>query len=168
MASITLGGEPATTVGELPSKNEMAPNFTLTKSDLSPVSLSDYIGHKIIMNIFPSVDTGTCAKSVRQFNEEATELENTKVLCISKDLPFAQARFCGAEGIENVDMLSDYKTGNFGRDYGLSFADSAFVTLHSRCIIVLDGNGKIIHTEQVAETADEPNYKAALEALMDA
>ncbi|MEM7485970.1 MAG: thiol peroxidase [Bacteroidota bacterium] len=168
MAAITLGGDPATTVGELPSKNTTAPNFKLTKSDLSPVSLSDYSGHKVILNIFPSVDTGTCAKSVRQFNEEAAELENTKVLCISKDLPFAQARFCGAEGIENVDMLSDYKTGDFGKDYGLSFADSAFESLHSRCIVVLDENGKIIHTEQVAETADEPNYKAALEALMDA
>ncbi|UII75667.1 thiol peroxidase [Flagellimonas sp. HMM57] len=168
MATITLGGNPAKTVGELPSKNTTAPNFTLTKSDLSSVSLSDYSGHKVILNIFPSVDTGTCAKSVRQFNEEAAELENTKVLCISKDLPFAQARFCGAEGIENVEMLSDYKTGDFGKDYGLSFADSAFETLHSRCIVVLDENGKIIHTEQVGETADEPNYKAALEALMDA
>ena len=168
MAAITLGGDPATTVGELPSKNKTAPNIKLPKSDLSPVSHTDYSGHKVILNIFPSVDTGTCAKSVRQFNEEAAELENTKVLCISKDLPFAQARFCGAEGIENVDMLSDYKTGDFGKDYGLSFADSAFESLHSRCIVVLDENGKIIHTEQVAETADEPNYKAALEALMDA
>ncbi|MBS9463018.1 thiol peroxidase [Flagellimonas sp. 389] len=168
MATITLGGDPAKTVGELPSKNTVAPSFTLTKSDLSPVSLSDYKGHKVILNIFPSVDTGTCAKSIRQFNQEAAELENTKVLCISKDLPFAQTRFCGAEGIENVDMLSDYKTGEFGRDYGLSFADSAFETLHSRCIVVLDQNGTIVHTEQVAETADEPNYKAALEAIMDA
>nr|WP_299343066.1 thiol peroxidase [Allomuricauda sp.] len=168
MASITLGGNPATTVGELPATHTSAPDFTLTKSDLSPVSLSDYKGSKLVLNVFPSVDTGTCAKSVRQFNEEAAELENTKVLCISKDLPFAQARFCGAEGIENVDMLSDYKTGQFGKDYGLEFADTAFETLLSRCVLVLDENGTVQYTEQVAETADEPNYKAALEALMDA
>ncbi|WP_396589716.1 thiol peroxidase [Allomuricauda sp. R78024] len=168
MASITLGGNPANTVGELPSTNTTAPSFKLTKSDLSEVSLSDYTGHKLVLNIFPSVDTGTCAKSVRQFNEEAAKLENTKILCISKDLPFAQARFCGAEGIENVDMLSDYKTGSFGKEYGVAFADSAFATLLSRCIVVIDQNGKIVHTEQVAETADEPNYKAALEALMNA
>ncbi len=168
MASITLGGNPANTVGELPSLNTNAPSFTLTKSDLSEVSLSDYSGHKIVLNIFPSVDTGTCAKSVRQFNEEASKLENTKILCISKDLPFAQARFCGAEGIENVDMLSDYKSGNFGNDYGVAFADSAFETLLSRCIVVVDESGKIVHTEQVSETADEPNYKAALDAILNA
>nr|WP_299068558.1 thiol peroxidase [uncultured Allomuricauda sp.] len=168
MASITLGGNPVNTVGELPSLNTNAPSFTLTKSDLSEVSLSDYSGHKIVLNIFPSVDTGTCAKSVRQFNEEAAKLENTKILCISKDLPFAQARFCGAEGIENVDMLSDYKSGNFGNDYGVAFADSAFKTLLSRCIVVVDESGKIVHTEQVSETADEPNYKAALDAILNA
>ncbi|KQC28956.1 thiol peroxidase [Flagellimonas eckloniae] len=168
MASITLGGNPANTVGELPSLNTNAPSFTLTKSDLSEVSLSDYSDHKLVLNIFPSVDTGTCAKSVRQFNEEAAKLENTKILCISKDLPFAQARFCGAEGIENVDMLSDYKSGNFGNDYGVAFADSAFETLLSRCIVVVDESGKIVHTEQVSETADEPNYKAALDAILNA
>ncbi|MEP3383605.1 MAG: thiol peroxidase, partial [Flavobacteriaceae bacterium] len=121
-----------------------------------------------VLNIFPSVDTGTCAKSVRQFNEEAAKLENTTVLCISKDLPFAQARFCGAEGIENVDMLSDYKSGNFGKDYGVAFADSGFETLLSRAIVVVDSKGTTVYTEQVAETADEPNYTAALDALMNA
>ncbi len=168
MASITLGGAPATTVGELPASGNKAPDFTLTKSDLSDVSLNDYRGSKVILNIFPSVDTGTCAKSVRQFNKEASNLENTKVLCISKDLPFAQARFCGAEGIENVEMLSDYKTGSFGKEYGLAFADSAFETLHSRCIVVVDEEGTIKYTQQVAETADEPDYQAAMEALMNA
>ncbi len=168
MASITLGGTPVKTVGELPLNNTTAPNFTLTKVDLSEASLDHYQGNKVVMNIFPSVDTGTCAKSVRQFNEEAAELENTHVLCISRDLPFAQQRFCGAEGIENVVMLSDFKTGAFGKDYGLEFSDGAFSGLHSRCIIVLDTNGKVVYTEQVQETADEPNYKAALEALMDA
>nr|WP_299173622.1 thiol peroxidase [uncultured Allomuricauda sp.] len=168
MASITLGGSPANTVGELPTINSSAPSFNLTKSDLSQVSLSDYAGHKLVLNIFPSVDTGTCAQSVRQFNEEAAELEDTKVLCISKDLPFAQKRFCGAEGIENVEMLSDYKTGTFGQDYGVTFADSAFATLLSRSIVVINKDGNVVYTEQVAETGDEPNYKAALEALMDA
>lgn len=168
MASITLGGSPANTIGELPALNSAAPDFTLTKSDLSSASLSDYTGSKLVLNIFPSVDTGTCAQSIRQFNQEAAELDGTKVLCISKDLPFAQKRFCGAEGIENVDMLSDYKSGDFGRAYGLTFADSAFESLHSRCVVVLDETGKVVYTEQVQETADEPNYKAALEALMDA
>lgn len=168
MASITLGGNPAKTVGELPAIQSTAPSFTLTKSDMSEVSLADYAGQKLVLNIFPSVDTGTCAKSVRQFNEEAAKLENTMVLCISKDLPFAQARFCGAEGIENVDMLSDYKTGSFGKDYGVAFTDTAFETLLSRCIVVVDEKGSVVYTEQVGETADEPNYAAALEALGNA
>ncbi|MEL7270686.1 MAG: thiol peroxidase [Bacteroidota bacterium] len=168
MASITLGGNPANTIGELPQINTQAPDFNLTKSDLSQASLADYSGSKLVLNIFPSVDTGTCAKSVRQFNEEAAELENTKILCISRDLPFAQARFCGAEGIENVEMLSDFRTGGFGEKYGVTFGDSAFAGLLSRAIVVVDENGVVKHTEQVAETADEPNYKAALEALMDA
>ena len=168
MASITLGGNPANTVGNLPAINSQAPSFSLTKSDMSTKSLEDYQGSKVVMNIFPSVDTGTCSQSVRQFNQEAAELNGVKVLCISKDLPFAQNRFCGAEGIENVEMLSDYKTGDFGQAYGVTFADSAFATLLSRSVVVLDESGKVIYTEQVPETGDEPNYKAALEALMDA
>ncbi len=168
MASILLGGNPANTVGELPAINATAPEFTLTKSDMSTVSLSDYLGSKLVLNIFPSVDTGTCAQSVRQFNQEAAKLENTKVLCISKDLPFAQNRFCGAEGIENVEMLSDYKIGAFGNAYGVTFADSAFESLLSRSVVVIDINGTIVHTEQVPETGNEPDYKAALEALMNA
>lgn len=168
MASITLGGTPVHTNGELPKVGSSASNSKLTKVDLSTGSLDDYKGQKVVMNIFPSVDTGTCAASVRQFNQEAAELENTKVLCISRDLPFAQQRFCGAEGIENVEMLSDFNTGAFGKAYGLEFADGAFEGLHSRCVVVLNEEGKVIYTEQVSETADEPNYKAALEALMDA
>ena len=168
MASITLGGNPANTVGNLPAKNSKAPDFILTKSDMSSVSLSDYSGSKLVLNIFPSVDTGVCAQSVREFNKRASELENTKVLCISKDLPFAQNRFCGAEGIENVEMLSDYKTGKFGATYGVTFADSAFESLLSRSIVIVDADGNIVHTEQVAETGDEPNYEAAVEALMNA
>ena len=168
MASITLGGSPASTIGNLPEIGSIAPDFTLTKLDLSEASLADFKGQKLVLNIFPSVDTGTCAQSVRHFNKDASELENTKVLCISKDLPFAQKRFCGAEGIENVIMLSDFKTGKFGNDYGLTFSDSAFKNLLSRCVVVLDKNGKVVYTEQVAETADEPNYQAALDALKNA
>ena len=167
MANITLGGTPVETLGSLPKIGEKAPSFKLTVSDLSTQELSDFEGHKVVLNIFPSVDTGTCAQSVRTFNEEASELNNTKVLCISKDLPFAQARFCGAEGIENVVMLSDFKTGSFGKDYSLEFKNGAFEGLHSRCVIVLDENGVVQYTEQVQETGDEPNYKAALEALLD-
>lgn len=165
MASIQLGGTPVNTVGELPATNNKAPNFKLTKADLSDTSLDDYAGQKLVLNIFPSVDTSTCAQSIREFNTKAAALDNTKVLCISKDLPFAQNRFCGAEGIENVEMLSDYKNGSFGETYGVSFSNGPFETLHSRAIVVIDGNGQVLHTEQVNEVANEPNYDAALAAL---
>ena len=122
-------------------------------------------GSKVVLNIFPSVDTGTCAASVRHFNESASKLENTKVLCISRDLPFAQTRFCGAEGLENVVNLSDFKDGSFGKNYGLEIVDSVFAGLHSRVVIVIDENGIVKYTEQVAEIANEPNYEAALAAL---
>lgn len=167
MASITLKGNTIQTIGSLPATGEKAPEFQLTKNDLSTVKLSDYQGSRVVLNIFPSVDTGTCAQSVRQFNQEAAELDNTIVLCISKDLPFAQARFCGAEGIENVEMLSDFKDGNFGKSYHVDFSDGPLVPLHSRAVVVVDEKGNVIYTEQVAETTEEPNYKAALEALMN-
>lgn len=165
MATVTLKGNPIKTSGELPKVGAKAPDFTLTATDLSSKSLSDFAGSKLVLNIFPSVDTGTCAQSVRQFNQEASELENTKVLCISHDLPFALNRFCGAEGLNNVISLSDYKDGSFGKAYGLDFTTGPLEALHSRCVVVLDENGTVLHTEQVAEIADEPNYKAALEAL---
>ena len=167
MATITLKGNTFHTLGDLPSSGSKAPDFQLTKNDLSTAVQSDYIGKKVVLNIFPSIDTGTCAQSVRQFNEEAAELENTVVLCISKDLPFAQARFCGAEGIDRVEMLSDFRNGNFGRAYQVEITDGPLQSLLSRSIVVLDENGTVVHTEQVSETVDEPNYKAALEALMD-
>ncbi|WP_047245603.1 thiol peroxidase [Maribacter thermophilus] len=167
MATVTLKGNEIHTLGNLPEKKSKAPDFELTKNDLSTVKLSDYKGSRLVLNIFPSVDTGTCAQSVRQFNQEAAELENTIVLCISKDLPFAQARFCGAEGIENVEMLSDFRDGNFGKAYNLDFTDGPLAPLHSRAVVVLDENGSVLYTEQVSEIVDEPNYKAALEALMD-
>ncbi|WP_299124386.1 thiol peroxidase [uncultured Winogradskyella sp.] len=165
MAKVTLGGTPVETKGNLPPVGSKSPDFKLTATDLSSKSKTDYKGSRLVLNIFPSVDTGTCAQSIRTFNEKASQLENTKVLCISKDLPFAMARFCGAEGIENVESLSDYKTGKFGDDYGLTFKTGAFETLLSRCIVVIDTDGTILHTEQVSEIADEPNYESALSSL---
>jgi thiol peroxidase len=165
MASITLGGNAVNTSGELPKVGSKAPDFQLVKNDLSTATLADFAGSKLVLNIFPSIDTGTCATSVRTFNEKASALENTKVLCISRDLPFAQKRFCGAEGIDNVENLSDFKTGSFGKDYGLEITDSVLAGLHSRVIVVLDENGIVKYTEQVAEIADEPNYEAALASL---
>lgn len=165
MAAITLGGNAINTSGELPKVGTKAPEFQLVKNDLSTASLADFAGSKLVLNIFPSIDTGTCATSVRTFNAKASALENTKVLCISRDLPFAQKRFCGAEGIENVINLSDFKTGSFGKDYGLEITDSVLAGLHSRVIIVLDENGTVKYTEQVTEIADEPNYELALASL---
>jgi thiol peroxidase len=165
MANITLGGNPVETIGQLPSVGSKAPNFKLTNTDLKDKTNADYAGKRLVLNIFPSVDTGTCAQSIRTFNEKASQLTNTTVLCISKDLPFAMARFCGAEGIENVESLSDYKTGDFGKDYGLTFTTGAFETLLSRCIVVIDTDGTVLHTEQVSEIADEPNYEAAIDSL---
>lgn len=165
MSSITLGGNPANTIGQLPQTGAQAPNFKLVNTDLSEVSLSDFAGSRVILNVFPSVDTGVCATSTRKFNEKAASLSNTKVVCVSKDLPFAFKRFCGAEGIDNVMCLSDFATGDFGRDYGLTMADTALKGLHSRAVIVLDENGKVIYTEQVPDIAQEPNYDAALAVL---
>ncbi|GAA3605226.1 thiol peroxidase [Flavivirga amylovorans] len=165
MATVTLKGNSIETSGNLPEIGSSAPDFTLTATDLSTKTLNDFKGQKLVLNIFPSIDTGTCAQSVRQFNKEASQLENTKVLCISHDLPFAHARFCGAEGLENVISLSDYKDGSFGKAYGLNFITGPLEALHSRSVIIVDENGTVKYTEQVAETVDEPNYKAALEAL---
>ncbi len=165
MAKITLKGNPVNTNGELPAVGSSAKDFELVAGDLSTKSLSDFSGKNIILNIFPSVDTGTCATSVRSFNKTAADLADTVVLCISRDLPFAQARFCGAEGIENVVMLSDFRTGQFGQDYGLNFVDGPLNGLNSRCVVIIDKEGKISYTEQVSEIVDEPNYEAALSSL---
>lgn len=165
MANILLGGNPVSTSGELPQTGSKAPEFTLVKTDLSTVSLADFKGSKLVLNIFPSVDTGTCAASVRQFNQKASTLENTKVLCISRDLPFAQNRFCGAEGLENVVSLSDFRDGSFGAAYGLTVANGPLQGLLSRVVIVLDEEGTVKYTEQVADIKDEPNYDNALAAL---
>lgn len=168
MATVTLKGNAIHTMGELPELGSQAPGFNLVKNDLSTVSLSDFSGQKLVLNIFPSVDTGTCAQSVRQFNREAAKLDGVKILCISRDLPFAQSRFCGAEGIDKVETLSDYRDGNFGRAYQVAFTDGPLEGLLSRAVVVIDKNGKVVHAQQVSETVDEPDYRAALEALMDA
>lgn len=165
MSQITLGGNPVNTNGSLPQMNTAAADFLLVKTDLSEVRLSDFKGSRVILNIFPSVDTGTCAASVRKFNEKASQLENTKVLCVSRDLPFAQKRFCGAEGLDNVIPVSDFRDGSFGKTYGVEITDGAFGGLHSRAVVVIDENGMITYTEQVQEIANEPDYDAALASL---
>ena len=165
MAQLTLKGNTIHTTGELPKEGEKVKDFTLVKTDLSRVSLDDFKAPKLVLNIFPSLDTGTCAASVRRFNKAATELKDAEVLCISRDLPFAQARFCGAEGIENVVTLSDFETGQFGKDYQLEIADGPLKGLHSRVVIVLDQDRKVVYTEQVPEIVDEPDYESALNAL---
>lgn len=165
MANITLKGNAFNTLGNLPEVGTKASNFKLTAVDLSHKSLTDFAGKKVILNIFPSIDTGTCAASVREFNKKAADLKGTVVLCISKDLPFAQARFCGAEGIENVVMLSDFADGNFGKSYQLDITNGPLANLHSRAIIIINENGNIEYTEQISEITDEPNYTAALKAL---
>ncbi|MEL0636027.1 thiol peroxidase [Marinomonas sp. TI.3.20] len=164
MSSVTLKGNQIETVGELPAVGTQAPAFELVKTDLSLVSLNDYQGAKLVLNIFPSIDTPTCATSVRKFNESAASLKGVNVLCVSADLPFAAARFCGAEGIDHVDTGSSFRS-SFGDDYGLTFSTGPLVGLLSRAVVVLDENGKVLHTEQVAEIADEPNYDAALAVL---
>lgn len=164
MATVTLKGNALETVGNLPKVGSSAPAFTLVKPDLSEVSLKDYQGKKLVLNIFPSIDTGTCAMSVRTFNQKATELENTEVLCISMDLPFALGRFCGAEGIDKVAAASGFRS-SFGKDYGLTFSSGPLTGLYSRSVVVIDESGKVLYTEQVKETTQEPNYDAALKAL---
>lgn len=165
MANLTLGGNPISSAGTLPTVGSQAPSFSLVADDLSEKSLADFKGSRVVLNIFPSIDTGTCATSVRKFNESAAKLDNTKVLCVSKDLPFAMKRFCGAEGIENVETLSDFRTGQLGKDYQLEIVDGPLKGLHSRCVVVIDEKGEVKHTEQVSEIADEPNYEAALAVL---
>lgn len=166
MAKITLGGKPITTNGELPAVGNSAPDFTLTASaDMGEVSLKNYAGKNLVLNIFPSIDTGVCATSVRKFNAQASTLNNTLVLCISKDLPFAMKRFCGAEGLSNVVTLSDYRNKGFSKSYGVEILDGAFEALDARAIVVIGADGKVKHTELVPEIGQEPNYEAAIKAV---
>ncbi|GAB4024592.1 thiol peroxidase [Spirosoma gilvum] len=162
--AITLGGKTIHTVGKLPAVGTPLKEVTLTGIDLKDNSLADYKGKYVIMNIFPSVNTGVCSKSVRKFNEDAAGLTNATVLCISKDLPFAQKAFCGAEGIKNVVMLSDFRT-DFGQSYGVQIADGPMKGLLSRAVIVVNPEGKIIYEQQVPEIGQEPDYAAALAAI---
>ncbi|TVR40703.1 MAG: thiol peroxidase [Cryomorphaceae bacterium] len=165
MAQITLKGNSINTIGNLPQKGQTLPDFQLVRKDLSSVSAADFKGKRVVLNIFPSIDTGVCATSVRKFNEKAAHLNNTAVLCVSRDLPFAQARFCGAEGIENAETLSDFRTGEFGKAFGVEMTDGPLQNLHSRAVVVADENGVILHTEQVNDIVEEPDYDAALAVL---
>ena len=164
MAQITLKGNPFHTSGDIPSVGSTAPDFTLVAGDLSDASLATYAGKKKVLNIFPSVDTGICALSVKRFNADAAGREDTVVLNISADLPFAQGRFCGAEGVEDAVSLSSFRS-SFAQDYGLEIVDGPLAGLASRVVLVLDANNTVLHAEQVPEIAQEPDYAAALAAL---
>ncbi len=165
MSRIKFKGEPVNTSGELPKEGEQAPDFLLTGEDLSDYSLNDFNGIKLVLNIFPSIDTGVCAASVRRFNKEADNLSNIKILGISRDLPFAQARFCGAEGIENVITLSEMRQDNFGEEYGVKIIDGPLAGLFSRAVIVLDANHTVLYNQQVPDIASEPDYDDVLKNL---
>jgi len=164
MAEITLGGNPVHTGGSLPEPGSSAPDFTLTGADLGPISKADLAGQNVVLNIFPSIDTGVCATSVRTFNERAANLDNTAVVCVSADLPFAQGRFCGAEGIENVSTASTFRS-SFGDDFGVSLTDGPLAGVLARAVVVVGSDGSVKHTELVSEIAQEPDYDAALGAL---
>ena len=163
--SVTLGGTPIVIRGKFPRKGQTAPDFSLVAKDLSDVTLEKFAGKRKVLNIFPSIDTPTCATSVRKFNAEASALPNTVVLCISADLPFAQARFCGAEGLDNVVNLSTMRGASFLKDYGVAIASGPLVGVAARAVVVLDEQGKVLHSELVGEIADEPNYAAAIAVL---
>jgi thioredoxin-dependent peroxiredoxin len=165
MAEITFKGNPIHTAGTLPKIGTTAPDFKVVTPDLSPVSLGDFKGKRVILNIFPSIDTPVCATSVRRFNTEAGKLPNTIVLCISKDLPFAQKRFCGAEGLDKVITGSEYRDSSFSNAYGVCISDGPLAGLFSRAIVVVDEAGRVAYTEQVPEIAQEPNYEKALAAV---
>ena len=165
MATVTLGGEPITIGGNFPRPGDSAHSFMLVDKDLKDVSLSSFWGKRKILNIFPSIDTATCAMSVRHFNKDAAGLANCVVLCISADLPFAQARFCGAEGLANVVTLSTMRGREFLQDYGVAIAGGPLAGVCARAVVVLDENNKVLHSELVGEIKSEPNYDAALKAL---
>lgn len=165
MTTVTFKGQPIHITGNLPGKGKNAPAFTLTKTDLNELSLKDLKGKQIILNIFPSLDTPTCATSVRRFNAEAAKLADVEVLCISMDLPFAQARFCGAEGLDRVTPVSAFRHQEFGRDYGMTIVDGKLAGLLARSIVIINQQGEVVYTELVNEIAQEPDYEAALAVL---
>jgi len=165
MAQITFKGNPVNTSGDLPEVGEKAPDFLLTKTDLTDVTLADFKGRKLVLNIFISVETPVCAESVRRFNREITKYDNTDVICVSRDLPFAHARFNADEGVENVISATELRNLDFGRDYGLRILDGQMAGLLARALVVIDEDGKIIHTELVPEIGEEPDYDSALQIL---
>ena len=161
MATVTLRDKPINTIGDLPKVGSGAKDFELIAKDLSRVSLKNYAGSRLVLNIFPSLDTGTCAASVRRFNQIAGNLPDTKVLCISRDTPFAQSRFCGAEGLDKVIMLSDFRTGQFANNYGVKIIDGPLQGLMSRAVLIIDENSKVLYSQQVEEVSEEPDYESA-------
>lgn len=165
MAQVTLRGNPIHTSGELPKVGSQAPAFSLTRTDLSPASAAEFKGQRLVLNIFPSIDTPTCATSVRKFNAEASRMPNTTVLCVSADLPFAASRFCSTEGLDKVVPASTFRNPEFGAAYGVVLIDGPLRGLLARSVVVLDEAGKVLHTELVGEIAHEPNYEAALKVL---
>lgn len=165
MASVTLQGNPVSVQGDLPAVGTQAPDFKLTGADLSEVTLADFAGKSLILNIYPSVDTGTCAASTRQFNERMNDRDDVVVLCVSQDLPFAFARFCGAEGLDNIRTASTFRSSAFLDDYGVKIADGPLEGLCARAVVAVDADGKVVYHQLVAEIADEPDYEAALSAL---
>ena len=166
MGQVAFKGNLVKTTGDLPAVGSQAPAFTLTGKDLSDAGLADFAGKKVVLNVFPSIDTPVCAASVRRFNAEASALGDTVVLCISADLPFAAGRFCTVEGLDKVVPLSAFRSPAFGKDYGVVIAEGPLRGLLSRAIIVIDRAGKVVYTEHVAEITNEPDYEAALRALV--
>ncbi|MEP0986039.1 thiol peroxidase [Ekhidna sp.] len=166
MAKITLGGTETHTIGDLPNVGSAAPDFTLVSKDMQEKTLASYHGQKVILNIYPSIDTGVCAMSTKKFNQEAAKLENTRIVCVSKDLPFALKRYCDAEGIDNLDSLTNFRDGgSFGKNYGVEIFDGAFKGLNARAIVVINEQGAVQYTELVPEVGQEPNYEKALAAI---
>ena len=165
MAEITFRGNPVQTVGDLPSVGQPAPAFTLTGGDLGALTSEGLLGGRVVLNIFPSIDTPTCAQSVRTFNERAAGLDDTTVVCVSADLPFAAGRFCGAEGIENVSTGSTFRNSEFLNSYGVGIGGGPLAGLGARAVVVIGADGNVLHTEMVSEIADEPDYDAAIAAL---
>jgi len=165
MATITLKGNPINTIGNLPEIGSMAPDFNLTTTDLSDISLKNFAGKRIVLNIFPSLDTGICAMSVRTFNAKVGSLDNAVIICVSLDTPFAHKRFCTTEGLDNVISAAELRDRNFGIDYGVRIIDGPMAGLFSRAVVVVDTDGRVIYAEQVPEIVQEPNYEAALSVL---
>lgn len=165
MATVTLKGNPVEVAGNLPGKGDTAPAFSLTAADLSDVGLDAYAGKRKVLNIVPSLDTPTCATSTRKFNSEASSLDNTVVLIVSADLPFAASRFCETEGLDNVKTLSNFRSPDFARNYGVALSTGPLAGLTARAVVVLDESNKVLHSQLVGEIADEPDYAAALAAL---